>query len=856
MVNVSHASSPIRRPPSTGEVQEEDHIMDPNEQALLDEFYNDTTPLHQNLVVAGRQSSSINPLIEEFDFDNHDNHNSFRRRRVDGNITIGSTSHERDSLLRNANTTLQQKQQQQQQNNHYTTSNKSKHVTWNRLNVSLFIGQALLSSATTVPITLVPTMALSLAKSNENETWDYSPYYNMEILEVYDENGTRKRWIPFRIRTNRNSNNNNNNQQQNYSSSSIFASHLTSTVTLVTAFGKFINGPLVDVAGARRLLLIYGTCTSLALMGLRYSSTPGWAIGCCAAVEFFSSINWPAGIVRSLVCVMLLLCVPFSHPHMISMFYFLTKVILGAHYGMNGNNESNGRFERGLYVTSLACRCGSLLAIPLSSLLIKWTGLTWRGVAGLASCASFLGVVVFYLYLTDSPGKVHDPQNPIRTKPQSNNSSNNVPSARHNAYHPSFHTWSTPQQSMYEKAKMFCSSVFYTVLPSIKAILSSRVFWVIAIAHAGATMVKSSDRILGTYFRDTSFGVVTESKAGAMTVFLSLGMLGGLLVGGKAFVKAADSEQGRHNTLNNPESHSLTDAVQVGTKNMIAFFYCLSICSCYMLSFLAMPFVRRALHLPVLVLILQVLTTLGLGFGVAVQYYHIPAIVGATYGQNRGLYTAYTDGVAALVSSIVWRIVGGAVEEGNPQGGGWAYGWAAVALLLVFCGTLMIKMVELYFVGGGWHHEAVHAPEDHDEMEPLIDLNTSWLDDEIQSIDTSKPHDLNILSTSALEFIGSSPGRIRKSLLSTVDSRDEEDTTVAGGQEADILGIDDDGSLLFPTSKEAGPQQHGLVSFNSMFESPEKEIHNETDSEIRATSTFSDAYDDQYNRGIHNSFEL
>ena len=216
MVNVSHASSPIRRPPSTGEVQEEeDHIMDPNEQALLDEFYNDTTPLHQNLVVAGRQSSSINPFIEEFDFDfdHHDNHNSFRRRRVDGNITIGSTSHERDSLLRNANTTLQQKQQQQQQNNQYTTSNKSKHVTWNRLNVSLFIGQALLSSATTVPITLIPTMALSLAKSNENETWDYSPYYNMEILEVYDENGTRKRWIPFRIRTNRNSNNNNNYQQ-------------------------------------------------------------------------------------------------------------------------------------------------------------------------------------------------------------------------------------------------------------------------------------------------------------------------------------------------------------------------------------------------------------------------------------------------------------------------------------------------------------------------------------------------------------------------------------------------------------------------------------------------------------------
>jgi nitrate/nitrite transporter NarK len=74
---------------------------------------------------------------------------------------------------------------------------------------------------------------------------------------------------------------------------------LTSVVTLVTALGKFINGAIVDIAGARRLLVLYGLCTCLALLGLRYSTTPNQAIVSCAAIDFFSSINWSSGIVSS-----------------------------------------------------------------------------------------------------------------------------------------------------------------------------------------------------------------------------------------------------------------------------------------------------------------------------------------------------------------------------------------------------------------------------------------------------------------------------------------------------------------------------------------------------------------------------
>ncbi len=242
--------------------------------------------------MVGRHSSIINPLIEKNDdfMDLEHDSTTFRRRRLEGN---GKHNLHSQSTIIDANDSVDKGSENA---NQLKSHQSSQHLTWNKLNTTLFVGMALLSAATTTSITLVPSMSLAIAATSGNEEWDYSPYYNLELLEVYDGSGKRKQWIPFRIRSN-SSRATNKNYYQGISSSSIFASHLTSVVTLVTAFGKFINGVLVDIAGARRLLLIYGLCTCVALVGLKHSTTPNGAIGCCAAVEFFSSINWPAGIV-------------------------------------------------------------------------------------------------------------------------------------------------------------------------------------------------------------------------------------------------------------------------------------------------------------------------------------------------------------------------------------------------------------------------------------------------------------------------------------------------------------------------------------------------------------------------------
>jgi MFS family permease len=788
MVKAFHSST-IRRP------RPEDHNTNnfvPSQEMSLDDFYNNHvgTPIQEVYDVDPFDVNSTSEYTTQSQRE-RTNATAFRRRHpIDDNTQLRSDNY---NSFGNDNT-------QHPNNVHMQPSREPKskpnNLTWNKLNTTLFIGHALLSAATSIPLTLVPTMARSLAVSTD-EQWTYYTFDNGQTsLEVYDENGTRKWWIPFQIRTR---------NKQNNGTASGFASRLAVVGMFAQSLGKFINGPLVDISGARRLLVIYGTCTFLALIGLKHSYTAGGAIACCALVEFFSSVFWPCAI-----------------------------VVLGAHYGISdvsrgGSGPSDGRFERGVNVTSIASRCGSLLAMPLSSLLLKWSSFTWRDIAGLASMSALSGVAVLFFFLTDSPGKLHDPQNPIRMIPQS---------------------WHF-NVTVSEKIIIYVTCAFNTVMPSLRTVLGSRVFWMLAAAHSGATMVKSSERILGTYYVDTSYGMSTEGKAGAMTVFLPLGMLGGLVLGGRAFARAADEERAIEDTKKytntrpqynpgvEPDISTLfINATQLRPKNMIAFLYCLAICMCYMLSFLAMPFIRRALVLPEIVLILQVLVSMGLGAGVAVQYYHIPVVVGATYGHNRGLYQSYTDGVAAFVSSIVWRLVGSAVEEGDPESYGWAYGWAAVALLLILCGTLMIAIMEVYFVGGGWRHHLIHYDRRLDESFPSeLPKDCSWMEDEIMSTglsleDTSitRHGGIRNLSTSAYEFISPQrPSRMRQSFLTIVDSRDEEDASRV--READLLGIDDDGSILHPMRDSTKQDFYSTLS-NQKLVHPPRPFDAESSTEI------------------------
>jgi len=333
-----------------------------------------------------------------------------------------------------------------------------------------------------------------------------------------------------------------------------------------------------------------------------------------------------------------------------------------------------------------------LIASFATTFLLRYEGMGWRGVARLAALVSFCGCAIMYLFVTDSPGKLHDPQNPVKeTFPELKiftlkrrhlpNNNGIVTLSR------TLSSTTTTTKDIYDELHIIskiASGVFFrNILPSIRSVLRSGTFWAIAIAHSGGLMVCTSVRMLGTYFRDTSYGVISENQAGAVTLFLSVGVLVGLFFGGNAFSDLSHDPRAK--------------------KSMIAKLYLLTVIMCYSLAFLAIPFVRTTIiKSPSVVAFLQAIATFFMGAGVAVQVYCIPGIVSATFGANKAMYTSYTDGVACIVSSIVWNIVGNAVEEGNAEGSGWAYGWAAVALLVVLAGFLMVEFVEYYFCRGYW----------------------------------------------------------------------------------------------------------------------------------------------------------
>lgn len=456
---------------------------------------------------------------------------------------------------------------------------------WNPLNMALFATYGLTSAATALPVLLIPTIAQEF---------------------VSDE-----------------------------SDASSFASRAASSAALGIACGKFLNGPLCDVMGARRTSSLYSIFVALALAGLAFSRSAAFVTTACFFVDFFQSVQWPSMI-----------------------------VILAAHYSPP---QHHTMYESGIYLTSIASRFGSLLGIPIFSFLLRqWH---WRVVCLIGAWISLIGSSVMYLYITDSPLRVNDPQN---------------------ALHPvllqqvaTLHIFKAPKRCLVVANRVLRSIVVNNLRPGFNHVLKSGTFWIVALAHTGSSMVRTSERILGTYFHDTSFGYLSDNEAGSLVVFLSLGTIWGLAIAGKLFAQRKERQR----------------------KWLVSRLYRITIGACYSLAILAIPALRRFVDSPELILFFQIASSFVMGFGIAVMSSMIPGLVGSAFANHKGFYTAYTDGVAYGLSSIVWRIVGNAVENGAPDGGGWAYGWAAVALLIILCSILMVEFMEHYFVRpSGRHH--------------------------------------------------------------------------------------------------------------------------------------------------------
>ena len=166
------------------------------------------------------------------------------------------------------------------------------------------------------------------------------------------------------------------------SSAALVASRATACSVLGCACGKLLLGPAGDVFGARRVSATFAMLGSISLWLLSVSPNETCAVWACFAVECCQSVQWP--------CIM---------------------IILASHY----NLQHSKHYEGGIYVTSLASRCASLLTIPLSFAVLQKTS-SWRVVAVCGALVSLTGAIVMYLFVSDSPTKRNHAQNPIPTK--------------------------------------------------------------------------------------------------------------------------------------------------------------------------------------------------------------------------------------------------------------------------------------------------------------------------------------------------------------------------------------------------------------------------------------------------------
>ena len=442
---------------------------------------------------------------------------------------------------------------------------------WNRLNIALFLGLTLTTAAATVPVTLIPSVGRSLALD------------------------------------------------------SVVSSRATESAIFGAALGKFFNGPLGDLLGARRLSLANAILLANSLFILAISWHEASVLWACFFIEFSQAVQWP--------CII---------------------VILAQHYG-----TKDKQLDSSIYITSMAPRFGRLISIPLVSMLLRT--LSWRIVVIVGNIMALTGASVIYYFVRDSPSQWHEPQNPISTS---------IYQQLEQQLHTNLPLWKNAVGMV-----TFCHQVFKeNLFPVLRTVLTQKTFWIVAFAHSGDTMVQTSQRVLGSYFQDTSFGTLSENRAGGLSVALSFGLVAGLAVAGGIFTRARPRKR----------------------KRLISKLYVLTITSCYLLGLLAIPRLRTMVGEPGFILCLQVIVTFFLGVGVAVQS-NIPGLVGVTYGKSKGLFCSYTDGVAYAVSSWVWKVVSNAVHNGNPEGGGWAYGWATVALLEILCGIVMVEFMEQYF---------------------------------------------------------------------------------------------------------------------------------------------------------------
>jgi hypothetical protein len=294
------------------------------------------------------------------------------------------------------------------------------------------------------------------------------------------------------------------------------------------------------------------------------------------------------------------------------------------------------KFAAGITTLTLASTSGILVAKMLGTVLLQFLG-SWRVVARIGAGFALIGSLVVWLIISEYPQQQY------------------------------------PRQ---QAPRIYSSSLsIKTILDTLRKVLGSRLFWMAGLAHATTFLARTMDRILGAfYFAKTT---LPRGVCGGLTASVTFGFIHGLKKASKF--------------------HSLETTAS--KKKCLRNSYLTAVASTLGLALVANTHFLHLLPLQVgdskyMVAGLIVVLSGSMGSALSFQFYQIPNMVAATFGeQNSTVCLSFLDGLGFFLSAPIWAATGQIVSRfGNEYG--WSTAFCMVATLFGLGGFLMLRNLD------------------------------------------------------------------------------------------------------------------------------------------------------------------
>lgn len=384
----------------------------------------------------------------------------------------------------------------------------------------------------------------------------------------------------------------------------MFIAAAASISTLGGGVGKVINGFVCQRLGGRQSASFYLVGMGIFSFLLSINTSAVCVGWILAGLEFCSSMQWTAH-----------------------------SILLVNHY-----EHRPIRFAAGMTTLSMASTCGIIMAKVGGPALLQYLP-SWRVLARIGAGVAVTGGLLAQSFITEWPEEAarKAPLSFTRLKASLRRS----------------------------RAKKESNG---NLRQTFRHVLGSRLFWQAGVAHALTSMARTSEKVLGTFFQDTT--ALSGSVCGGLTAFLTLGFLHGVTKG-KAF-------------------HALEDAPS--KSRMLRRAYTRAVMSAVGLALCANTWLTNILIPSKIVLAgVAALLSATMASSLSIQYYQIPTIVSSAFGENKAVCLSLLDALAFFLSAPFLAATGQIV--GRLGDYGWSTALTMLATLFVVGGFLLVDIL-------------------------------------------------------------------------------------------------------------------------------------------------------------------